>query len=105
MSDAMRLDPVSPDEMDLAQVERELAGFRPCGVAIPAYLARRLALWRRLDMTRPAVQPHDQHEPQLPHRTVAGIAEKEPAACIRRLNARTGVSAVDSLQFGGGLLK
>jgi hypothetical protein len=48
--------------MDLAQVKAELAGYRPSTVAIPAYLVRRVRLWRRLDalmgVNRPAVAKH-----------------------------------------------
>jgi hypothetical protein len=47
------------DQMDLAQVKAELAGYRPSTVAVPAYLARRVRLWARLDalmgVKRPAV--------------------------------------------------
>jgi hypothetical protein len=68
--DMIRTDlPLSPDEMHLEAVQRELAAYDPAAASAleksEEYMARRAQLWRRFDvLTRsgPAVQPHDQRE-------------------------------------------
>jgi hypothetical protein len=69
-TDMIRTDlPLSPDEMDLEAVERELAAYDPAAASAleksDEYMARRVQLWRRFDvLTRlgAVVQPHGERE-------------------------------------------